>query len=200
MVDLDGLKRLNDTLGHARGDDGLQELGTIIRNSIRSIDSAYRYGGDEFTVLLPETDFRGAFVVAEKVRAGAELLGERVAPEGVSLGVSIGLAAFPEDGSTVDELMLAADRALYAAKRAGKNQISGYVDGPRSGPRPPSAPADSPPGMDPTAAEAEPDPLEVRRQIESASQRFDSDVRIRRAVDVFLSPGPESATSVERIA
>ncbi len=196
MVDLDGLKALNDTLGHARGDTGLQDLGGVIRSSIRAVDSAYRYGGDEFTVLLPETDFRGAFVVAEKIRTGAEEIGERTARLGVSTGVSIGLAAFPEDGSTADELMLAADRALYTAKAAGKNQISGYVRGPRSGPRPP-APA-APPG--PTSVDAEPDPTVVRRQIENANQRFDSDHRIRQAMDAFLSPAPESAPPAERIA
>lgn len=212
MVDLDGLKALNDTLGHARGDAGIQGMATIIRNSIRAVDSAYRYGGDEFTVLLPETDFRGAFVVAEKIRAAAEEAGERTAREGVQTSASIGLAACPEDGATAEELMLAADRALYTAK-VGRNQVSGYVRGPRSGPRPSGIAASaalapgrtpaprSPAGVDVSPhPEAEPDPLEVRRQIENANLRFDSDVRVRRAMDTFLSPGPESGSTVERIA
>jgi hypothetical protein len=185
-------------------------MATIIRNSIRAVDSAYRYGGDEFTVLLPETDFRGAFVVAEKIRAAAEEAGERTAREGVQTSASIGLAACPEDGATAEELMLAADRALYIAK-VGRNQVSGYVRGPRSAPRtadgtprPTSALEQPPAPRSSTGAaphpEAEPDPLEVRRQIESANLRFDSDIRVRRAMDTFLSPGPDAGPPAERIA
>ena len=90
------------------------------------MDSAYRYAGDEFVVLLPETDFAGAFVVAEKVRQGAEELGATFTREGALTTVSVGLVSHPEDGSTDEELMLAVDRAMYAAKAGGKNQISGY--------------------------------------------------------------------------
>ncbi len=75
MIDLDGLKAINDSAGHLRGDDVLRALGRVITGSIRTVDSAYRYGGDEFVVLLPETDIVGAFVVAEKIRAGAEEVG-----------------------------------------------------------------------------------------------------------------------------
>ncbi len=129
MIDLDGLKAVNDSMGHLRGDDVLRALGNVILHSIRTVDSAYRYGGDEFVVVLPETDIVGAFVVAEKIRAGAEDLALTLAtnlagPEAVT-SVSIGLVSHPEDGLSAEELMTAADRAMYQAKMLGKNQISG---------------------------------------------------------------------------
>ncbi|MCA1588547.1 MAG: GGDEF domain-containing protein, partial [Chloroflexi bacterium] len=128
MIDLDGLKAVNDSMGHLRGDDVLRALGNVIRHSIRAVDSAYRYGGDEFVVVLPETDIVGAFVVAEKIRAGSEDLAISLAtiagPEPVT-SVSIGLVSHPEDGLTAEELTAAADRAMYQAKTLGKNQISG---------------------------------------------------------------------------
>jgi diguanylate cyclase (GGDEF)-like protein len=122
MIDLDGLKSVNDTAGHLRGDQVLGGLGRVIHGSIRTVDSAYRYGGDEFVVLLPETDIVGAFVVAEKIRLGAEGLEATVGPQ---TSVSIGLVSHPEDGVSAEELMVAADRAMYEAKSLGKNQISG---------------------------------------------------------------------------
>jgi diguanylate cyclase (GGDEF)-like protein len=131
MVDVDGLKAVNDKLGHQRGDEVLRALGRSIRDSVRTVDSAYRYGGDEFLVLLPETDYAGAFVVAEKIRSEAEEMGFRLEAEGVSTSVSIGLVSHPEDGGTADELVRAADRAMYNAKSLGKNQISGYPRPPR---------------------------------------------------------------------
>jgi diguanylate cyclase (GGDEF)-like protein len=162
MIDLDGLKAINDSGGHMRGDEVLRALGAVIRASIRTVDSAYRYGGDEFVVLLPETDIVGAFVVAEKIRGGAEEVGLAMSgPEPVT-SVSIGLVSHPEDGLSAEELMAAADRAMYQAKRLGKNQISGN---PR--PRPallarraaeapeprPEAPAAPTPPVEPVAEE-----------------------------------------------
>ena len=130
MIDLDGLKAVNDSMGHLRGDDVLRALGNVIQHSIRAVDSAYRFGGDEFVVVLPETDIVGAFVVGEKIRSGSEDLALSLA---TALGggpdpftsVSIGLVSHPEDGLTAEELMTAADRAMYQAKMLGKNQISG---------------------------------------------------------------------------
>jgi diguanylate cyclase (GGDEF)-like protein len=131
MVDVDGLKGVNDSLGHQRGDEVLRALGRSIRLSIRTVDTAYRYGGDEFLVLLPETDYAGAFVVAEKIRSEAEETGYRLETEGAPTSVSIGLVSHPEDGGSADELVRAADRAMYNAKSLGKNQISGYPRPPR---------------------------------------------------------------------
>jgi diguanylate cyclase (GGDEF)-like protein len=161
MMDLDGLKAVNDSLGHQRGDEVLRSLGRTIRNSIRTVDSAYRYGGDEFLVLLPETDFSGAFVVAEKIRSDAEEMGYRLEAEGTSTSVSIGLVSHPEDGATADELVRAADRAMYNAKALGKNQISGYPRPPRlAGP-----PLATPPEEEPSPAQ-EPVPETPVRRLE----------------------------------
>jgi diguanylate cyclase (GGDEF)-like protein len=134
MVDLDGLKAINDSLGHLRGDEVLRAVARAINGSIRAVDSAYRYGGDEFLVLLPETEFIGAYVVAEKIREGVEQIGESLGSDQAGTSVSIGLVSHPEDGSSTEELMVAADRAMYQAKSLGKNQISGN-------PRPRRAPA-----------------------------------------------------------
>jgi diguanylate cyclase (GGDEF)-like protein len=174
MIDLDGLKSLNDSAGHLAGDSALAAVGSVIAHSIRTVDSAYRYGGDEFVVLLPETDIVGAFVVAEKIRLGAEEVGLATMREDLALSVSIGLVSHPEDGLNAEELIGAADRAMYQAKRLGKNQISGN---PR--PRPallmrgavatpetvvvPEAPAVEPPPPDapPPAARDEPRAIAV---------------------------------------
>jgi diguanylate cyclase (GGDEF)-like protein len=128
MIDLDGLKSINDTGGHLRGDEVLRAIGAVISRSTRTVDSAYRFGGDEFVVLLPETDIVGAFVVAEKIRLGAEELDVTIAGSLAvepQVSVSIGLVSHPEDGLSAEELMAAADRAMYQAKSLGKNQISG---------------------------------------------------------------------------
>jgi diguanylate cyclase (GGDEF)-like protein len=125
MIDLDGLKAVNDSYGHHRGDEVLRLLGGVIRHSIRLVDTAYRYGGDEFLVLLPETDFAGAFVVAEKIRSGTEEMGLAAGGGELLTSVSIGLVSCPEDGTSAEELMIAADRAMYQAKSLGKNQVSG---------------------------------------------------------------------------
>ncbi len=125
MVDLDGLKGINDTMGHLRGDEVLRAVGRVITGSIRGVDSAYRYGGDEFLILLPETEFIGAYVVAEKIREGVEAIAELHGAEQAPTSVSIGLVSHPEDGASAEELIIAADRAMYQAKSLGKNQISG---------------------------------------------------------------------------
>jgi diguanylate cyclase (GGDEF)-like protein len=202
MCDLDGLKALNDSLGHERGDAVLRGVGSAIRRSTRTVDSAYRYGGDEFVVLLPETEYHGAYLVAEKIRAGAEEVGHAFAGGADMLtSVSVGLVSYPEDGVTADELLLAADRAMYNAKGLGKNQISGNPRPPRrlglaSAPVPfagdevvrPSAPAS--PATASTHEEFdedEPDPSEMRRQIAVARGNMDPDHQVRRAMDAFLS-------------
>lgn len=149
MIDLDGLKGINDSLGHMRGDDVLRAVSRAIARSIRNVDSAYRYGGDEFIVLLPETEFIGAYVVAEKIREGVEEIGPAIGAAEDSTSVSIGLVSHPEDGSSAEELMVAADRAMYQAKSLGKNQIAGYPRPRRAGlrqlPEPPAQPAQEPP-------------------------------------------------------
>lgn len=167
MVDLDGLKGINDTMGHLRGDEVLRSVARVITGSIRGVDSAYRYGGDEFLILLPETEFIGAYVVAEKIRGGVEEIAELHGAEQAPTSVSIGLVSHPEDGSSAEELMIAADRAMYQAKSLGKNQISGNPRPRRSGQRrllaapeeispaePVAAPVAAPPAPEPSSAAA----------------------------------------------
>jgi len=130
MMDLDELKAVNDRLGHFYGDRVLRGVGEVVSAGVRRIDTAARYGGDEFVVLLPETDPTGAFVLAEKIRIGVQEMAVDLPPTGPRPSLSVGVVAFPDDGRTADELMISADGAMYASKRAGKNRVTG-VSAPR---------------------------------------------------------------------
>jgi diguanylate cyclase (GGDEF)-like protein len=123
MMDLDELKTINDKHGHYFGDLVLSGVGEVIRSGVRKIDTAARYGGDEFVVLLPETDPTGAYVLAEKVRIGVTELDVPVAGAALQPSISVGVVSFPDDGRTSDELMISADQAMYASKRGGKNRV-----------------------------------------------------------------------------
>lgn len=128
ILDIDYFKAFNDTYGHLKGDDCLKAVASAFRQSLkRSGDFLARYGGEEFAVVLPNTDDVGAAVIAEKLRAGIEnakiehlnsLCADHVT---VSLGV---VTKFPGQANTPDELILAADRALYRSKHGGRNQVS----------------------------------------------------------------------------
>ena len=125
MMDLDELKAVNDRLGHFHGDRVLRGVGQIVTAGVRRIDTAARYGGDEFVVLLPETDPTGAYVVAEKIRLGVQELDLGLTDVAVKPSLSIGVVSYPDDGQTADELMISADGAMYRSKRAGKNRVTG---------------------------------------------------------------------------
>ena len=125
MMDLDELKAINDRLGHFHGDRVLAAVGQVVSDGVRRIDTAARYGGDEFVVLLPETDPTGAFVLAEKIRIGVNDLDLALPEEAVRPSLSVGVVSYPDDGQTADELMISADRAMYTSKRAGKNRVTG---------------------------------------------------------------------------
>jgi diguanylate cyclase (GGDEF)-like protein len=125
MMDLDELKAINDRLGHFHGDRVLNAVGQVVSDGVRRIDTAARYGGDEFVVLLPETDPTGAFVLAEKIRIGVNELDLDLPDEAIRPSMSVGVVSFPDDGQTADELMISADRAMYTSKRAGKNRVTG---------------------------------------------------------------------------
>ncbi len=139
MMDLDELKVVNDRLGHFHGDRVLRAVGEVVNVGVRRIDTAARYGGDEFVVLLPETDPTGAFVLAEKIRIGVQELTLDLPDDTVRPSLSVGVVSYPDDGSTADELMISADGAMYASKRAGKNRVTG-VNMPSDRPGVPSAP------------------------------------------------------------
>jgi diguanylate cyclase (GGDEF)-like protein len=129
MMDLDELKAINDRYGHFVGDRVLRGVGEVIRAGVRRIDTAARYGGDEFVVLLPETEASGAYVLAEKIRLGAADLNLPGVAARTSL--SVGVVSYPDDGRTSDELMISADQAMYASKRGGKNRVMGIAVGSR---------------------------------------------------------------------
>jgi len=113
LLDLDGLKKVNDQFGHLTGDRALCRLGQILNDCSRSIDTAARHGGDEFALVLPETGCAAAALVARRI---CELLGKDA--EEPALSVSIGLASFPKDAGTIGTLLYAADKALYQMKAA----------------------------------------------------------------------------------
>jgi len=125
MIDLDDFKMLNDSRGHAAGDDALRLLGRLIMAQFRVTDIAARYGGDEFAVILPGTNKTEAFAAAEKLREAVRELGLRCGREGFSALVtaSVGVAAAGAAAPDADRLLDAADRALYHAKEAGRDTV-----------------------------------------------------------------------------
>jgi diguanylate cyclase (GGDEF)-like protein len=127
MFDLDNLKPVNDQLGHQVGDDLLRAIADAVRRNVRSTDVAGRYGGDEFIVLLGDTDVDGAETKAERLRTEIASVVVGSADRPARTTASFGLVTFPDDGATVEDLIQNADLAMYQAKRGGKNQIVGYV-------------------------------------------------------------------------
>jgi diguanylate cyclase (GGDEF)-like protein len=119
MLDLDNFKTYNDVYGHPAGDILLNQIGEIIRSSVRSIDQAFRYGGDEFVVILPQTARDDAYVVAERVRD--QVAGE-MEKKSLTVTCSIGLASYPAEGVISEDLVTGADTALYYAKWTGGNR------------------------------------------------------------------------------
>jgi diguanylate cyclase (GGDEF)-like protein len=123
IMDIDDFKVYNDTLGHQAGDRILKDLARILRNQSRKMDFVCRYGGEEFAILLPHTEKKEAYVIAERLRVDIEkhqFLREEILPN-KKLTVSMGLSSFPANGMTPSELIASADKALYKAKNHGKN-------------------------------------------------------------------------------
>ena len=127
LVDVDHFKRVNDSHGHLIGDDVLRALATELRQQVRESDVVGRFGGEEFTVLLPRTDGPGACRIAERLRSSAGLLSVTAADTQISVTISIGVAELGRHGHDLFELLAAADLALYRAKAAGRNQVRLYV-------------------------------------------------------------------------
>jgi diguanylate cyclase (GGDEF)-like protein len=131
MLDLDEFKTVNDQLGHQAGDDFLRSVAGAIRGACRDSDRVFRYGGDEFTVICPATDAVGTVALAERIRDALGVIGadwgqRRRAGQ---VTASIGVATFPEYGPTAGEVLLAADRACFVAKRRGRDMIASAEDG-----------------------------------------------------------------------
>lgn len=125
MLDIDFFKRINDAFGHESGDETLRAIGDCLRTEVRGRDTAARYGGEEFAVILPETNEKRAILAAERLRAKICVLDIK----GVGhVTASFGVSTFPLNGETRDELVIAADNALYEAKRQGRNRVMSYQD------------------------------------------------------------------------
>jgi len=126
MIDIDWFKEYNDFHGHQKGDKILIRLVRTLSYNIRFSDKLYRYGGEEFVVLLPETDEKEAKEVAEKLRGKIEekeFEGEEKSQPTKNITISVGIASYPKNGKSSEELISAADSALYLAKSSGKNII-----------------------------------------------------------------------------
>lgn len=121
VLDLDRFKAYNDRFGHLAGNEALQRVSRVIRDTVRAVDFPARYGGEEFAVILPRVNNETLALIAERIRAGVEAM---PAPAGgAAVTISIGAAACPEDGSEPEALFQAADQRLYQAKRDGRNRV-----------------------------------------------------------------------------
>ncbi|TAN40042.1 MAG: sensor domain-containing diguanylate cyclase [Nitrospirae bacterium] len=123
MLDLDKFKAINDTFGHMAGDAVLKETAYHIMQAIRDNDLAFRYGGEEFTLLLPSSDAAAGRHVAERIRQSIESARFDPGSGGISATISIGVATCPDNARSISDLKLTADRALYRAKEGGRNRV-----------------------------------------------------------------------------
>ena len=141
LIDIDHFKLVNDRHGHLVGDEALRAVATILRSAIRAKDVIGRFGGEEFVIALPDTDLADATVTADRLRSAvaASPLAAMCAgvlddpdldPDTFRLTVSIGVSVYPSDGQTVDDLLFRADRAMYAAKAAGRDRVRLAADAP----------------------------------------------------------------------
>ncbi len=123
MFDIDHFKMFNDRYGHQIGDMVLEKVGNIIQNNIRKSDIPARYGGEEFAIILPDTGLENSYTVGDKMRRIVEEKGIKIGDKEINITISGGVATFPKDAVSKDELVKAADDALYRAKSTGRNKI-----------------------------------------------------------------------------
>jgi diguanylate cyclase (GGDEF)-like protein len=123
MLDLDHFKAINDNYGHAAGDQVLADVGSILKQSIRSIDYPARYGGEEFVLVLAETSSDAAVDIAERIRSAVENRRLDADDERLAVTVSIGVAQSRDEDRGPDEVLARVDQALYQAKRGGRNRV-----------------------------------------------------------------------------
>ncbi len=130
MLDIDYFKNFNDKYGHLAGDSALCQVARALTDNTRTIDVVSRYGGEEFAVILPETDFARAKLVAERIRRAIQNTHFPVSEDHppVHVTVSIGVATCPQDATEVDKIIEMADKALYHAKETGKNRVAGWSE------------------------------------------------------------------------
>lgn len=130
FIDVDHFKKINDTHGHLIGSEFLVTIGKTIRNAIRQIDPVFRYGGDEFVVILNDTLTEGAKIIAERIRKNIERRVFVIQGKRIQTTVSIGLASYPEHAAEQDSLLKLADEAMYSAKKTSRNSVHLAVESP----------------------------------------------------------------------
>ena len=128
MIDSDNLKQVNDAHGHDAGNRLLQHLVRCIREQLRGSDVMARFGGDEFILLLPETNNKGALEMSERIRKAVELSRFNVREGDTNVTASMGVASYPEDGGNLDVILEKADKAMYRAKQKGRNRVVSYLE------------------------------------------------------------------------
>ncbi|MEF8833973.1 MAG: GGDEF domain-containing protein, partial [Halofilum sp. (in: g-proteobacteria)] len=126
MIDADGLKPINDASGHDAGNQMIQHVVAAIQRGVRASDLVARYGGDEFVVLVPDSDQETVAMVGERVRQSVANSAVDIDGSSMSVTVSIGLAVYPDTAADPDGLLARADEALYAGKRAGRDHVRAY--------------------------------------------------------------------------
>lgn len=128
MLDIDKFKAVNDQLGHQIGDEILAKTAMIIKANLRNVDIAARYGGEEFAIIMPETEGENALIVAERLRKAYLNILKEYRTDSIPLSLSLGLAEYPSSANTSEDLIAAADKALYYSKNKGRNLVSFYRD------------------------------------------------------------------------
>jgi diguanylate cyclase (GGDEF)-like protein len=128
MMDVDAFKTVNDRLGHGVGNELLKEVANLLRFAVRVGDEPFRFGGDEFVLLLSDADGAGALIVAQRIQAIYRSMGQTLRGTDVEVSFSIGIAVFPDDGSSPQDLLQRADEALLQAKRTGPAKVVRYAE------------------------------------------------------------------------
>ena len=128
LIDLDDLKKINDTYGHQAGDSALSTVGRVISGCTRKVDVSARYGGDEFAIILPSTGKAGALRVADKIIDNLRRVPLKLKGATLDITLSVGAVTYPNDASDKESLIEKADRALYASKEEGKNKVTHFED------------------------------------------------------------------------
>ena len=123
LLDIDDFKQINDSFGHLVGDEALKKISTCIKDATRESDAVFRYGGEEFAVVLPGTGLESAVFVAEKVRQSVDVTVFEIDGIRLRIQVNVGVAGCPEHGETARALIERSNRAMMRAKKAGKNQV-----------------------------------------------------------------------------